>query len=93
MIGAQHTVSDSATVLDSSTIACRHITIRLEAGASILYFGDSDVTAVPANAHGYINAGESWTFGPFAPGCGIRPSDIYIIGTADDVLFWSGIPS
>jgi hypothetical protein len=93
MIGGQHTVVASATVLDSSTVPCRQITVRTEAGAGILYFGNSNVTATPTNAHGYINAGESWTFGPFAPGSGIMPSEIYIIGTADDVLFWSGIPS
>jgi hypothetical protein len=94
MIGGQHTVAASAKALDSTvTTACRQITIRANAGTSIMYFGGSDVTAVPANAHGYLNAGESWTFGPFSPGSGIKPSDIYIIGTASDVLFWSGIPS
>lgn len=88
MTGGQHTVVDSATVLNSSTVPHSVITIRSNAGNGILYFGDSDVTAVPANAHGYLNAGESWTFGPFSEGKGIRPADIYIIGTADDVLFW-----
>ena len=91
MIGGQHTVAASATILNASTVGCRQITIRANAGTSILYFGGSTVTAVPAFAHGYLNAGESWTFGPFAPGSGIKPSEIYIIGTADDILFWSGI--
>ena len=90
--GGQHTVSATATVLDSSDVIYTYITIRLEPGASILYFGNSDVTAVPANAHGYLVAtatdGNSWTFGPY-PNGGIRPSAIYIIGTADDVLFWN----
>ena len=93
MTGGQHTVSGTATVLDSSEIPMRQITVRAKAGTSIMYFGGSDVTAVPANAHGYINAGESWTFGPFSAGSGIKPTEIYIIGTAADVLFWSGIPA
>ena len=95
MIGGQHTVAAAAAQLDSSTIACRILTIRLEPGASILYFGGDDVDPAPANAHGYLTAtatsGESWTFGPYDTGTGIRPSEIYIVGTADDVLFWNGL--
>ena len=94
MTGGQHTVAASAKALDSTdSTAYKQITIRSNAGTSIMYFGGSDVTAVPANAHGYLNAGESWTFGPFAPGSGIKPSEIFIIGTASDILFWSGIPA
>ena len=93
MIGGQHTVAATAGALDSSDTPCRQITIRSKAGNSILYFGNSDVTATPTNAHGYLNAGESWTFGPYSPGSGVRPEQIFIIGTASDVLFWSGIPA
>jgi len=90
--GGQHTVSDTAAVLDSSTVPYTYITIRLEPGASICYFGDSDVTAAPANAHGYLtasaDAGESWTF-TNPSGGGIAPNTIYIIGTVGDILFWT----
>jgi hypothetical protein len=92
MIGGQHTVSASATALDSSAVPMRQITIRSKSGNAILYFGNSDVTATPTNAHGFLNAGESWTFGPYSPG-GVRPEQIYIIGTGSDVVFWSGIPA
>ena len=93
MTGGQHTVAAAAAVLDASIVGMRQITIRANAGTSIIYFGGSDVTVTPTNAHGYNNAGESWTFGPFSPGSGVAPSEIYIIGTADDILFWSGIPA
>ena len=93
MTGGQHTVSATATALDSDSTGMRQLTLRSKSGNAIIYFGGSDVTATPTNAHGYVNAGESWTFGPFAPGSGIKPSEIYIIGTGSDVLFWSGIPA
>lgn len=91
-IGGQHVVDDAAKALDASDdTLCRQITIRLNEGDAKVYFGDSDVTAVPANAHGFLLEKESYTFGPFEAG-GIRPKDIFLIGTADDLIFWSGIP-
>ena len=96
-LGGQHTIAATATALDSSNTPCRILTIRLELGASICYFGNSDLTIAPTNAHGYLvasaTAGESWTFGPFDIGSGIKPSEIFIVGTADDVLFWNGLPA
>ena len=94
--GGEHTIAATATQLDASITPMRILTIRLEPGASIVYFGNDDVTA-SAERHGYLtataDAGESWTFGPFEKGCGILPNSIYIVGTADDVLFWNGLPA
>ena len=94
--GAVHTIAASPTKLGESEVSMRVITIRLEPDASICYFGDSDMVDAN-NAFGYVTgttaSGESWTFGPFERGSGIKPSEIYIFGTAEDKLFWSGLPA
>jgi hypothetical protein len=89
--GGQHTVAASAAVLSSDTNLYRQITVRSNTGNAVCYFGDSNVTAVPANAHGFLKEDESYTFGPFEAG-GIQPSTIYFIGTAGNVLFWNAVP-
>lgn len=91
LIGDEHTVKASATILANNDQPCRLLTIRLESGAAgDVMFGNSDVTS-GANRHGFLAAGESWTFGPYTFGSGIRPSEIYVVGTADDLLFWNGL--
>jgi len=93
MIGGEHTVAAAAAVLNSDDTPCRVLTIRLESDAAgDCYFGLSTVTT-EAHRHGFLEAGESWTFGPYSAGTGIRPSEVYIIGTAGDVLFWNGLPA
>lgn len=47
-----------------------------------------------------VNAGDRWGFileletfdlGPFAAGQGLRPCDVYVVGTPGDYLTWSGV--
>lgn len=92
MIGGHHTITAAAQVLSSDTTMCAQLTIRSNTGNTVCYFGGSDVTSAPANAHGHIKADESYTFGPFDRG-GVRPSQVYISGTASDILFWNGVPA
>jgi hypothetical protein len=90
MIGGKHVVQASPTKLSDDDTPCRIVTIRLEISNSRMNFGGAD-----GEPHGYLvataTAGESWTFGPFQMGSGIRPSEIYIWGTAADHVFWNGL--
>ena len=94
-LGGEHTISGTAKRLDDSSVPCRLITIRLDVGASPCYFGNADAD-VGGQRHGYLTAteteGESWTFGPYQNG-GLRPQELYIFGTAGDILFWDGTPA
>lgn len=90
-VGGQHTVAATAAALAADTESYKQITVRLNTGAAVCYFGDSDVTAVPANAHGFLKAEESYTFGPYSTG-GVQPSSLFFIGTAGNILFWDAMP-
>lgn len=92
MDGGQYTLAASAVALDPANLNLyKQITVRSNTGNAVCYFGNSDVTAVPANAHGFLKAEESYTFGPF-PNGGIQPAQIFFIGTAGNVLFWDAVP-
>ncbi len=94
-MGGQCTLGASATQLSAAAgdneLPYRQITVRSNTGNAVAYFGNSDVTAGPTNAHGFVKAEESYTFGPFQAG-GVYPKDIYLIGTQNNVFFWSGVP-
>ena len=64
------------------------ITVKLAAGAgNSAYSGNSDVTAVPANAHLEFAAGNSYTWG--GDGLGhYSTDDIYLIGTVAAADIW-----
>ncbi len=97
-IGGMHSTSTAVKVLDSDTTPLDQLTIRVKCAstATIVYFGGSDVTSTPANAHGYLKdlgpagSGDSYTWGPFSHGY-VKPNEIYVIGTASaDIVFWEG---
>ena len=78
-----------STQLAPEKKACRQISIRSHTGNSEISIGHSDV--VHATRWAYIDATESWTWGPFESGVGIRPCDIYLLGTTLDAVTWSGV--
>lgn len=101
MIGGQHTTSTAATQLANDDTPCSQIIVRAGsvAGGTMVnsttvgYFGGSDVTSTPTNAHGYMEQKESYTFGPKDGGGYIRAKDIYLAFTnSADTVFWDGWP-
>lgn len=56
-----------------------------------VYIGNSDVTAVPANALIEVAKGTGFTSGPFPHGS-VYADDFYVVGTASDVLFIYAVP-
>lgn len=89
-LGGQLGVTAAAVQLDADTTPLRQLTIRSNTGNTVMYFGGSDVTSAPANAHGLLKADESMTWGPYESGF-VRASNVYLSGTAADVLFWEGV--
>ena len=88
--GAQYTVTATATSLweaigsPADVDYAQQVDIKSQDGnTGAIYWGGSNVTAVPANAWGEIPTGKAYTFRP--PNGNIRLNDIYIVGTADDV--------
>ena len=89
IVGGTHTISATATQLTANNVPCRVLTIRLYTGSGNCDFGDSTL-ASGQPAFGYLQADESWTWGPNAGT--INPNEIYVKGTAGDVLYWCGVP-
>jgi hypothetical protein len=89
IIGGVHTVSATPTVLSSDTTPCRAITIRLRSNAvGDIYVGDADMTGQD-DAFAFVEPGESFGYQSFLPASGMRPTEIYIVGTVGDKLHWS----
>ena len=82
-------LGSNATQLSSEEEPCRQISMRSHDGNTEISIGHSDVD--PATRYGFIRAGESYTIGPFPPGVGIRPCDVYVAGSVGDALTWSGV--
>ena len=67
----------------------RELTFRVQESATSsvpwgVLKGDGTVKQV-----NYLKTDESWTIGPSAGT--VRPSDIYVKGTAGDVVWWAGV--
>lgn len=56
------------------------------ANTGTVYLGKSNVAATPANACASVEKGTGYTIGPFQADS-ISSEDIFIIGTANDILF------
>ena len=83
--GGRHTIAAAPKLLNSADpTGFRILTIRLASGSSDVYFGDSQ-----GNVWGFLQADESWTFGPNSGT--VRPTDLYLWGTAGDILYYVGI--
>ena len=93
LFGGLTTLGSNATRLaDDDTPMCQ-LTIRSADTAALIYFGNSTVTNADTLAHGRISGGEWHVWGPYESGRGIRPSQIFLAGTAGDKVLWSGFPA
>lgn len=88
-------LGSEATILSSETVAMCQITIRTltQPTTSRVYFGNVNVTPGGDNAHGYIDPGEAYTWGPYSRGGGIRPAQIFLAGPAGATVLWSAWPA
>lgn len=77
--------------LDEGTSPCRQISIRAHYGNAEASVGHEDVTS--ASRWAFVLEGETYTIGPFGPGIGIRPCDIYVVGSLGDEFTWGGFHS
>jgi len=84
IVGGRHNVSATPKQLTDERVCLRVLTIRLVTGAGNIIFGDKD-----GNVFGFLKAEESWTWGPNAGT--VYTDKLYISGTADDTLYWTGI--
>ena len=80
-----------ATQLSPIKTPCRQLSIRSHVGNSEMSIGDLKVA--PGTRWAFILEGETWSLGPFQPGIGIRPCDIYLIGGTLEAVTWVGIHS
>ena len=68
-------------------IPIQEISFKAAAGnAGTIYIGNSDVTAVPANALIALPANQGFTTGPYDNGPEYA-DDFYVVGTANDTVF------
>lgn len=85
--GGSHTVQASWAKLADDNRGFNHITIRLYTGSSDIQIGVMTESGSVKQTF-FLKADESRTYGP---GTGtVKPSSIYIQGTADDTLWWEG---
>jgi len=86
--GGYHTVTAAWTMLNQfDTTAFRQITVRAEDDAA----GNIALSCDGSEQHGYLKTDESWTFGPNAGT--VTPRDIWLKGTAGDVVYYMGVPA
>lgn len=91
MFGGIVTLGSNATRLaDEDTPMCQ-LSIRSNSAAADMYFGNSDVDHT--KHIGYVEGGEAFQWGPFEAGRGIRPSQVFLYGTAGDRVIWMGWPA
>ena len=86
--GGEHIVTAAWKQLNASdTTAFRQLTVRAEDDAA----SNIKLSADGVNIHGYMKTDESWTFGPNAGT--ITPQELWLSGTAADVIYYLGIPA
>jgi len=86
---ALHVVTAAWKALDATNAnGYRFLTIRLASDDSDIKIGVKDVNGVVKEGGPHLQADESWSWGPNAGT--IRPSEIYIKGTAGDLVSWIG---
>ena len=90
--GGQYTVTASAVNVTTALgmaqkIHCKCIQIQGKTGnTGITYIGASNVTNAPANAMAQVPATSTWTSG-YNDGSPINTDEVFIVGTAADVVF------
>ncbi len=86
MIGGTHTVSATGSPLVSGTLTLNFLILRLKAGSAVLSL------RLNGTKVGELKADEQLVFGPFAVGAGgVKPSELNVIGTANNELYWLGV--
>jgi len=93
ILGGVTVLGSQATVLSSEIAPCCQLTFRTLPTAARIYFGNVDVTPAGDNAHGYVEGGEWHQYGPYTRGGGIRPTQVFLAGTAGTVVLWSAWPA
>lgn len=78
----------NAQQLSSEEIPCRQLTIRNHPGNDEISIGHAGVTI--GTRWAFILESEPFTIGPFNNGSGVRPCDIYVVGTPGDLFTWAG---
>ena len=88
--GGSHTVTVAWKKLDPSSQGFRVLTIRVEDNAAgNVAIGFLNINGDVETSGTYLKTDESWTFGPNAGT--IKPEDIYLSGTAADVVGFLGM--
>ena len=87
--GGIHTISASWKKLDESNQGFRVLTFRNQTAATTAIEWGVLSKSGSVGKVMFLKADESWTLGPDAGT--IRPSDIYIRGTAGESVFWVGV--
>lgn len=88
--GAQN--PDYASDTRPGHIPLQEITFKAATGnGGIVYIGNSNVTAAPANALIALSANQAFTSGPFPMGS-VYADDFFVVGTANDTLYIFAVP-
>lgn len=93
LFGGVCVLGSSATRLSDEDTPMSQLTIRgsVSNSAEIVYIGNSDVSS--NNAHAFLEKKEAFTWGPYTRGGGIRPSQVFLLGSVGDRVMWSGFPA
>ena len=78
-----------AQQLSSLTTPCRQISIRSHLDNDEISVGNAGVTV--GDRYAFLLELENYTIGPFDAGQGIRPCDVYVVGTMGNAVTWSGV--
>ena len=87
LAGGSHTVAAPWKLLtEEDSTAYRQLTIRVEdnAAGNVEVSLDGDTTVM------FLKTDESFTFGPDAGT--VTPKDLYLKGTAADIVYYLGVP-
>lgn len=94
--GGQYTVTTTATTLTaalglSEKVHCRQLDIKAKStNTGKVYFGNSDVTNVPANAHGELGANEAWSV-PVDATININTDEVFVVGPGTSEIIFIAI--
>ena len=86
--GGEHAVTAGWEKMSASDLGFNVITFRVDKGASDIWWGVGLIGGGVRRVM-FMEEKESWTIGPRAGT--VRPSDIRIKGTPNDLVFWVGV--
>lgn len=91
LIGGITILGSDATRLSDVDQPMVQLTLRGIDNPNRIYFGNSDVS--PSNFIGYVDRNDAYQWGPYQRGGGVRPAQIFVIGTVGDRVVWSAFPA